>query len=179
MLNIRNISSGPYALRAIEDDDHEFLVELHNDASVLMNITNNSAVTMNEHLDWWSMIVAAKDQIRLLFEVDGKRVGIAKFYDIDTINNTCALGADIHRDLRGVGHAKHLWKLMLDLCFNDLSLHRASLFTASCNHVAKHVYDKLGFKEEGRMVEALFRNGSYHDCICMYMLKDDYEKLTR
>jgi len=40
--------------------------------------------------------------------------------------------------------------------------------------VAKRLYEKVGFKEEGIMREAIFRNGVYHDYVVMSILEDEY-----
>jgi RimJ/RimL family protein N-acetyltransferase len=164
-------------LRDVQDDDHQFLVDLHNDPVVLRNLTNPNPISLNDHLAWWESVRFNPHEKRLVFTVDRKRVGFTKFYQIDFINQNCVLGADIHRDHRGKGLAKHMWSEMLSYCFESLQLHRVSLMTAEYNVIGQHVYQKLGFKEEGRLKETLYRDGTYHDGICMYMLRDDYDRM--
>jgi diamine N-acetyltransferase len=166
-----------YSLRPVHDDDHEWLVDLHNDPVVLRNVTHPNPITLERHLRWWGLIVQASSQQRLIFTVDGIRAGFAKFYDVDYDNGCCVLGGDIHKDYRGMGLAKVMWRLMLDTCFNGMNLHRVSLTSAEYNAVGLHVYRGLGFKEEGRMTQALCRDGRRWDQICMYMLREDW--LTR
>lgn len=151
--------------------DHEWLVELHNDPVVLNNITNPQPITLNSHLNWWSNLNRDREQ-RFIFVVDGNNAGFTKFYQIDHANSNCVLGADLHVSFRGKGLAKPMWKLMLQYCFQDLKLHRVSLTTASFNKVAQKVYRDLGFVEEGRKIQSLHRDGQFYDEICMYMLKD-------
>ena len=158
-------------LRNVTDDDHEFLLALHNDPDVLKNLTHPEQITIAQHLAWWEKIKTNPTQRRLIFEVNGERVGFAKFYDIDPTNKSCVLGGDIHKDHRGKGFAKHMWSLMLDQCFYEpLFLHRVSLTTAAYNEIGHRVYRGLGFEEEGRLVESLWRGDKFHDQICMYML---------
>jgi RimJ/RimL family protein N-acetyltransferase len=159
------------------DDDHEFLVELHNDPQVLKNLTHPEPITMDQHLAWWSKIRDNPNQLRLIFEVAGERCGFTKFYDIDTSNRNCTLGGDIHKDFRGRGYAKYMWTLMLHKCFDDLNLYRVGLTTAEYNEVGQRVYRKLGFKEEGRLVKSLWRNGQYYDQLLMYMLKPTWDAM--
>ncbi len=159
-------------LRPVEDADHPFLVELHNDPEVLRNLTHPEPITMEQHMRWWQRLQTDRRQLRLVFVVDGKRAGLAKFYDYDAMNQTIVLGADIHKDLRGKGLAKHLWTLMLERCFEGFNVHRVGLTTAEYNKVGQHVYEKLGFKEEGRLKESLLREGKYYDQILMYLLED-------
>ena len=168
------IPSTRMQLRAVQDDDHKWLVELHNDPEVLHNLTHPEPITMAQHMMWWESTKIKQDQLRLIFTVDGERVGFTKFYDIDRTNRTCVLGADIHRDHRGKGYAKDMWAMMLNVSFFSLSMHRVSLTTAEFNAIGQRVYRGIGFKEEGRQVKSLYRDGTFHDQICMYMLYDDW-----
>lgn len=168
-----------FSLRYVSDDDHCWLVELHNDQLTLRNVTNPTTIDLKSHMNWWkNKIECCQTEKRLIFCVNDEKVGFCKFYNIDKNNNNCILGADIHPRHRGKGYAITMWKLMLDYCFDKtypgLSLHRVSLTTADYNDIAKKVYKKLGFLEEGRHVQSLFRDNEYYDEICMYMLKTNW-----
>jgi RimJ/RimL family protein N-acetyltransferase len=162
-----------YAIRPVEPGDHEWLVALHNDPLVLKNVTDPKPITMESHMEWWNNLNTDRQQ-RLIFTVNGARVGFTKFYQIDRRNRNCALGADIHKEFRGQGYAKHMWRLMIDHCFYELELHRVSLMYAAFNDIAGRVYQKIGFREEGRMRESLLREDKYHDMVCMFLLESDW-----
>ena len=162
-------------LRPVCEGDHEWLVELHNDPEVLRNLRNPTPITISDHRSWWNQISKNTKQLRLIFTVDGERVGFVKFCDLDFVNNNCEIGADIHKDHRGKGYAKFMWTLMLEKCFGEFAFHRVVLCTASFNRIALSVYSKLGFEVEGRQHEILFRDGTYHDGVWMYMLRDDWD----
>jgi RimJ/RimL family protein N-acetyltransferase len=164
-----------FSLKDVREQDHEWLVELHNDPDVLKNLTNPEPITLDSHMRWWNSLNRNKEK-RHIFYVDDNRVGFTKIYSIDTINKNCVLGADIHKDYRGKGFAKHMWNLLVDECFSNLGLHRVSLTTACYNDIAQKVYKNLGFKEEGRNVESLYRGEKFYDCVCMYLLKTDWTK---
>ena len=163
-----------YTIRDVEFEDHRWLVELHNDPMVLHNITDPNPITLDSHLKWWSNL--NNKQKRFIFCVDGVRAGFCKFYDIDNTNNNCILGADLHIKFRGKGYSVHMWRLMLEYCFDVLKLHRVSLQTASYNEIAQKTYNRIGFKTEGLLVESLFRDGKYYDQICMYFLKEWFSR---
>lgn len=168
------IPSTTMQLRPVSDGDHEWLVELHNDPEVLRNLTNPQPITMQQHLEWWKSTRADQRQLRLIFYVNDERVGFTKFYNIDHVNHNVVLGADIHKSHRGKGHAKNMWAMMLNVSFFALRMRRASLTTAEFNEIGQRVYRGIGFKEEGRLVESLFRDDKYYDQICMYMLATDW-----
>ena len=166
-----------FNLRGVTSEDHEFLVELHNDPVVLKNLTHSTPIKMGQHLAWWETVRTNPKQARLIFTVDEERAGFAKFYDIDTGNRCCVLGGDIHESFRGRGYAKYMWSLMLSRCFDDWNLNRVSLTTAAYNEVARYVYTRLGFKEEGKLEQSLWRNGSFHDQVAMRLLKSEWEAM--
>ena len=122
-------------------------------------------------MDWWNNLDSDKEY-RKIFCVDGVNAGFCKFYKIDEENKNCVLGADLHKDFRGKGLAKVMWRLMLDLCFQEWKLNRVSLTTAEFNETAIHVYEQLGFMREGRLINSLLRDGIYFDQVCMYMLRE-------
>jgi diamine N-acetyltransferase len=166
-----------YTLRPIEDDDHEWLVDLHNDPLVLKNVTDPRSITLESHMKWWNEIKESSSEERFIFCINGIRAGIAKLYKIDQANKSCKLGADLHESFRGQGHAKFMWKLMLERCFEVHGLNRVALTTAEYNAVGNHLYKSLGFKEEGKKVASLLRDGQFFDQICMFLLRHDfYEK---
>ncbi len=164
------------ALRPVQDDDHQWLVDLHNDPIVLHNMTHPQPITLDSHMRWWERVSHDHRQLRLIFTIDNIRAGFAKFYDIDRANGCCVLGGDIHKDFRGNGYAKCLWTLILDKCFDELGLHRVSLTTAEYNAKAQRVYFGLGFKHEGKLTQSLYRDGKYWDQVCAYMLNEDWRK---
>lgn len=161
-------------LRDVEGPaDHRWLVELHNDPLVLHNLTDPNPITMNSHMRWWNGLNEKRDARKIC--VSGKtRIGFCKFIGIDTWNRNCLLGADIVKEQRGKGLAKPMWSLMLDYAFEVLEMDRVGLTTAEYNEIGQKVYRGLGFQEEGRLVKSLYRDGAYHDQICMYLLKEDW-----
>ncbi len=165
-----------FYLRPVEEDDHPFMFDLHNDPVVLNNLTHPEPITMDQHLRWWDTVKNDRRQLRLVFVAGGHRAGLAMFYDYDAMNQTIVLGADIHKDYRGKGWAKFLWTLMLARCFEGFHVWRASLTTADYNTVGQHVYQKLGFKEEGKLTQSLYRDGKRYDQVMMFMTRDDWNK---
>ncbi len=158
-------------LREVRDDDHEFMVELHNDPVVLYNLTDPRPITMESHMKWWGIVKDNPRERRFIFDVDGQRAGLTKFYAIDKANNNCVLGADLHQAFRGKRLATPMWTLMLDMAFYKLDLHRVSLTTAEYNEVARRVYYGLGFGTEGVLNQSLYRDGKYRDQFLMYMTR--------
>ncbi len=60
------------------------------------------------------------------------------------------------------------------MLFTILNLHKVYLLVSEDNHKALHLYQKLGFIKEGRLVQEFFINGKYCDAIRMYQLQQQY-----
>lgn len=65
----------------------------------------------------------------------------------------------------------------IQFAFEELQLHRLSLEVFSYNKVAQRLYQKVGFREEGRLRHAIMDGESYADIILMSILEDEYNKV--
>ena len=59
--------------------------------------------------------------------------------------------------------------------FNSLQLNRIMLTVSDLNYGGVKAYQKAGFTIEGKMREACYRNGKYHDKIIMSVLQSEYK----
>lgn len=98
--------------------------------------------------------------------------------DIDTNNRSASIRIamySIERVNRGYGTEG--MRLALNYGFTELNLHRISLEVYAFNPRAIHVYEKIGFKREGVLRDALFYEGAFHDAIMMAILEDEWQPL--
>ena len=56
----------------------------------------------------------------------------------------------------------------------QLGLHRIWLTVSELNYGAIRSYEKIGFVEEGRMRDACYRNGRFHDKVVMSILEHEW-----
>ncbi|MGB3533395.1 MAG: GNAT family protein [Microcoleaceae cyanobacterium] len=76
----------------------------------------------------------------------------------------------------GKGQGKIALKLIMQKVFEDYKAHRFWLDVFEYNHRAIHVYQSIGFKEEGKLREAFKRGEKYHSMLIMSILEDEYFK---
>ncbi len=57
------------------------------------------------------------------------------------------------------------------MLYNELNLHRVFLKVFTFNERAVKLYEKLGFVTEGKMREALYREGKWHDMMMSILQK--------
>jgi RimJ/RimL family protein N-acetyltransferase len=104
-------------------------------------------------------------------------IGDIALQDIDSINRNSNIRIAIASEYQGKGYGSEAMPLMLDYGFGILNMHRIELEVFSYNSRAIHVYEKLGFKQEGIQRDYLYYNHKYHDCIKMSILEDEFREL--
>jgi len=168
------IQNDTLRIRGIEKRDLEFLRNLRNDPSTWLHLTTVHFITEPEQEAWFNN--PPPGQKFYVVEVRDVPVGMVRTSLFDRQNRSLCIGADIHPDYRGRGYGKATYELFLKYCFRFLNLHRVWLSVLETNTVAKSLYEKMGFQEEGRQREAVFRDGRYVDYIMMSILKDEYNQ---
>lgn len=106
---------------------------------------------------------------------DDKFIGFISTW-VSWTNQTGWLGLGIgEADYRGKGYGSDALAVLLRYAFHELNMHRMSLGVFAYNTRAIKAYTKLGFVEEGRLREAIFRDGKRHDILHMGLLRRDWE----
>ncbi|MBI4738040.1 GNAT family N-acetyltransferase [Candidatus Woesearchaeota archaeon] len=163
--------------RIMEERDLEPMRILHNDPSTLYNLTDITPVNEVMQKKWFESMSQSKSSKRYVVctKQGGSEVilGLVRFNEIDFVNRNMLVGLDIMPQFRGQGLGTKTYKLMCDYCFKELNMHKVTLYVGNFNDRGKHLYQKMGFKEEGVLKEALYRDGKYHDCIIMSLFRRD------
>lgn len=73
----------------------------------------------------------------------------------------------------GHGYGTETTRLVLAYALHEAGLHRVGLSVYAFNPRAQRVYEKCGFRVEGRRREALLLDGTWHDEIVMGVLDRD------
>jgi RimJ/RimL family protein N-acetyltransferase len=93
-------------------------------------------------------------------------VGNIALQSIDTVNRSAELAILIgDKAAWGKGVGEEACRLVLRHGFRELNLHRIVCGTSAENIGMQKLAQKLGFAEEGRSREALFKDGAYHDLV--------------
>jgi RimJ/RimL family protein N-acetyltransferase len=102
-------------------------------------------------------------------------IGITTFSALDPDNGSALYHITIgEHDSWGRGLGTEATQLMLEHAFTRLGLHRVGLSAFAFNERALRAYRKVGFREEGRLREAIWRDGRYWDEVQMGILADEW-----
>ncbi|HEY8172696.1 MAG TPA: GNAT family protein [Dehalococcoidia bacterium] len=122
-------------------------------------------------------VIAESDatDVSLIIEAGGRAVGDINLFEIDTRNCRAAIGLSIWRpEDRGKGYGTDALRALMRWGFHQLNLHRIELSVDPGNDAAIHIYESLGFVEEGRRREAHYSDGCYVDDVLMAVLRQEF-----
>jgi len=101
-------------------------------------------------------------------------VGATSLMQIDTRSRHAQFGILIGDSADwGKGFATEATRLIVDYGFDTLNLHRVWLHVTADNAAGIRVYEKVGFRHEGVLRDALFTGGRYVDLVAMGILRGE------
>jgi RimJ/RimL family protein N-acetyltransferase len=151
------------------DDLLEFINSLINESA---DITMHKKPTRQEEAEWLGRYLTNLDNDRLfalVAEVDGKVVANSELNrKTGYSEHVGEIGIAIKAGYRDIGIGTEILRTLISNARErGLKVLRLSVF--SSNKRAKHVYEKVGFKETGRIPGEIFKDGKYVDEIIMTM----------
>jgi diamine N-acetyltransferase len=169
-------------LRAIEREDLPRFVAWLNDPEVTAGLSMYLPLSMADEEAWFDQMYKLPPAVHpMMIEVRLQDkwlpVGDCSFNTIDYQSRSGEIGIFIgQKDLWNQGYGTEAMCLLLKHGFNTLNLHRIFLRVFETNKRAIRSYDKAGFVIEGRMREAVYRNGNYEDVLLMSVLRPEWQE---
>ncbi len=144
--------------------------------------------TVAQSFGQYSLVVSSKDDLNWLFKppadmqryamvlLDGDiMIGSISIHNIDHLNRNAFLGIFIGEEAhRCKGYGAEAIRLILGYGFNTLNLHNIMLSVNADNVEGVACYKKVGFREVGRRIEWVFKDGKYVDVIYMGILDREF-----
>jgi RimJ/RimL family protein N-acetyltransferase len=155
---------------AVWNEDTEFMRQMDTDYVRPRNVQDHEEMIKNMRSGDNNMLF----HIRTL---DGDRLlGFVAIHSIEWNNQAGLISIGIgDPDYRGKGYGSEALCLALNYAFNELNLYRLGLDVIGSNTRAIRAYEKLGFKHEGAMREAVYRDGVRVTRVIMGMLRQEWK----
>ena len=167
-------------LRPFEIEDIDQILPHFNDEEVRQYLAVIFPVNKLVERNFIESLYKDDKNILLGMEVNGTLIGSIGLHRIDWVNRSTELGIVIFRkEYWNKGYGTKAIDLMLKYAFEYLNMNRVSLKVYEYNERAIHVYEKCGFKVEGRLRKAKFFKGRYWDVLVMSILRDEYFESRR
>ncbi len=167
------------ALSIVSKDDIPLFVTWLNDPTVTVYLSMRRVITPEGEEEWIERI--RKDPHCRHFSIvalpEEEVIGVTGLNRIDPYDRSATFGIFIgKKDYWDKGYGTEATILMLDYAFNCLNLHHVWLIVKDFNKRAIKCYKKVGFKEVGRLREAILQPDGRHDIIIMDMLAKEFNK---
>ncbi len=170
-------------LRAFELADYQTTLRWHNDDEVWSSVVGPKYFVSTEvEKKWIEELIYEKDSIKLAVCLVGNHelIGTVTLTEFNWINQSADLGVLIgDKSLWGQGYATEAVLQILKFGFQERGLHRVSCTILEQNSGSRKVALKCGFKEEGLLREAVFKNGCFQNLIAYAILQDEYAKFIK
>jgi RimJ/RimL family protein N-acetyltransferase len=164
-------------LRPVEQDDLAALAEWRNDPANYRWFFSTFPIALAGQQDWYRDLL--RDSRRALFIVeslpDHTRIGTIGFDRIDWKNQRAELGNMLigEPSSRRQGLATEAVQVLVTFGFRQMNLNRIALEVFDDNVAAIGVYERCGFRCEGILRQAYFRDGRAKDVRLMAVLRSE------
>lgn len=169
-------------LRELRREDIPILNGWRNDRDVVRTLGANFAFVGPE-VDqlWFDAYLKSRDKnVRLaIVDDDGELVGCSYLLGISWIHRSAEFAIMIgakERWQRGIGG--NATRATLAHAFRDLNLNRVWLHVNADNARAIRLYEQAGFRHEGTLRAAAFKDGQYADVQVMAILANEHLPVT-
>ncbi len=129
---------------------------------------------------WYRSIITRQDRYDAVIEADGVPCGLIGLLNIDSKNQKAefyiAMGEAAYKR-KGV--AEKASRLLLDHAFGCLALNRVYLYTETKNTPARNLFEKIGFKKEGELIDDLYVRGNRVNRVLYAVKRDTYSFLPK
>ncbi len=172
------LSSDRLYLRPAESTDAALVAACHNDPAVRASMFTNAPLSLEgaaERIRGWYKPGADYIPFVVCLKEDDRPIGLAALVRVDQVSRMSAYSLCLPDPATwGQGYATEATGLMLHYGFEVLNLHRIQLHVWSGNAGAIRAYLRNGFKEEGRLREAMRLEGKWADFLLMGILEEEW-----
>jgi RimJ/RimL family protein N-acetyltransferase len=172
-------------LRPLKRSDVTSFLKWFNDMEVTQYLSMYLTMTEMAEEKWIedaaTRIRAGTDVYFIIEAIEGdstKPIGTIGLHGISSKDHSASLGIAIgEKEYWGHGYGTEATRLILEYGFRQLNLHRIASSTLAFNERSIKLHKRVGFQEEGRLREAIFKNGHFHDLFVFGILRDEWRDL--
>ncbi len=119
---------------------------------------------------------ATDDSFAIHLKGEREPIGVISLMNINEADGSAELSVIVgHPEDRHQGYGAEAINLLVGYGFDELGLVSVGLSVFEFNGDAMSTYEKLGFRPEGRIRQAVRREGTFHDAILMRITRSEWE----
>jgi RimJ/RimL family protein N-acetyltransferase len=160
-------------LRAAEEADLARINELFWQPEVTEQLLVVWPEPVSGTRQWWQRRRADGEPYLAIETLHGELVGACDLARVEGRARSAILGIWIGRPFWDKGFGTDAVRALCSFAFGEMNLQRIELAVLETNPRGKRAYEKVGFKEEGRLRRAVFVGGRHVDLIVMGLLAEE------
>jgi RimJ/RimL family protein N-acetyltransferase len=171
-------------LRPVKRSDISYFLKWFNDPEVIQYLELYLPMTeMSEekYIEELGTTRARSDVLLVIEVIEGastKPIGNCSLQEVDSKDHKAIFGMVIgEKDYWSKNYGTEATRLLINYGFQQLNLHRISSGAFAFNERSIKLHKKIGFREEGRLRQAFFKSGQYHDLILFGILREEWKGL--
>ncbi len=171
-------------LRPFKRLDISYFLKWFNDPEVVQYLDMYLPMTEMSEEKFIEELGTARVRNDVLFVIEviegdsTKPIGNCGLHQINPKDHDAVFGIIIgEKDYWSKGYGVEAARLLINYGFQQLNLHRISSAAVAFNERSIKLHKKLGFEEEGRLRQAMFKNGQYHDRLEFGLLREEWTGL--
>ena len=171
------------------DDEIKLRAWTENDIDIALDIVLRNREHLQQFMHWMTPdysikharkfltegILARKERKSLGLAIfrRGELIGSIGFVEFDWKARKTEIGYWIDKSVEGRGIITRATRMLIDYAFDELDMNRIEIQCSAENVRSAAVPERLGFKLEGYLRQAEFRNGKLHDFKIYSLLAED------
>lgn len=175
-----NIFLEKVILRPLEKEDKDQIHKFRNDGEITHLLggfsVGYSRQAIEEKIENWGnshntimWAVAEKET--------NKCIGHIGLYDIDYVSRRAEIGMLIgEKQYWGQGIGLGITETVTDFAFKQLNIHSVQAKVLETNLASLRVFNKLGFKKDGKIRDFQFRNGDFISAVLLSILDKEWKE---
>ncbi len=172
----RNIELGSVLLKNfvnLKEEEINMVRRWRNHPEVRKWMYTDHEITEEEHRNFIESLKHNRRDFYYLVYKEGKPIGVLYLNRVDFRNLNAYFGMYANPEEKIPFTGLTLGKSIIILAFEVAKLHTLKLEVIEDNQRAIDLYKRMGFKEEGRLREFVFKDGRWKDIIVMGMIKGE------
>ena len=171
-------------LRALEPDDYKTSIKWRNDDEIWSMVVGPKYFVSEAYEKKWVEDSIFNNSNKLALAVclkeSNEHIGYVYLNNIDWKNRVCSFGKLIGNKRHwGKGYAQEMTILMLYHAFYVLGMVRVEARQLLSNKGSTRVNEKCGFKTEGVLRKAVFKDGRHQDLNLMSIIREDFDEVLK
>lgn len=175
--------NNPYAvgeriyLRPLEPEDAPTAIRWFNDQDVARTIRMWHPLTQGVEARYIEELARSEHDVLLgICTREDQLIGVVGLHGFELKNRCGQFGIVIgEKEQWAKGYGTEATRLMVGVGFGTINLHRIWLEVFVENERGVRAYEKVGFKREGLLRQAEYREGRWHDCLFMAILREEWK----